>query len=249
MLFKRHFLRALALLGLISVGAFLVLGSLSPKAKADDWSYGVYAELQDGYVLKDFGVMSTTNPVVQGGTWVSYKGLTFDLWSSVELDGGTYGARGGDEIDFTVKYNDTADSPIGVLNYEVLASYYAISFPALDESADDVIEFHVEFERPFKTSWGAVKPYVRVIQLVALETMPDITFVRPGIRLDLPLDDEFTLKAEGAVALNLTQDKQVAFSVLGLHYKVGDGLALKAEVEMADGNTDPVISIGFSKTW
>lgn len=176
--------------------------------------------VQGGYPFQDLGFdASNSVPVMQDMLAVTCGHFTADWWSSTQLSGGDYGHRGaGDEHDLELTYANSAQTPIGTVNYSLYAAYFAIDLgKGLGNTADDVAEVYGEVSRSLaiSKSW-TLSPFVRYMHVFPMSSGYDsFDWVRGGVRLNgplsLPIVGEISTSTEVAHTTNFNPNGVVQY--------------------------------------
>lgn len=237
---------------LFSLLTCVVFLTVAMPATAKEPSTTVYITIQPDYPFQDFGSYGTKKPVAQAGvTYDSRKCAYADLWTSTELSlRGPYGSRGyGDEIDLTLGCHGATKSPIGTLEYDgAVVGYLFSDFGRLK---DDMVEIHADVGRPFQLGKVRVTPFVRGIQIWGLGELADLTFLRTGVRVGVPVTKKLSLDLEGAWVREFQFGNNVTRGHAFLRYDLGRGWSVSVGGKYTNNKYEPAIvspAVGVSKT-
>ncbi len=202
------FLRNIALL-CVTLYLTPLTGAMASERECDTTVNGV---VKTAYVLQDLDInASDDNPVLQTAVALTCGAWTFDFWNSVQVaGGGSYGTRGGDEIDWTVTY---APSLGGGFTSNFSVAWFMIPGPnGIGPWEDDIISLHAEVGYPFAIgdTGATLTPFVREIGLLGTESARNYHITRLGVRLTVPITDTFSFNGDVANAFNHT-DHEAAF--------------------------------------
>ncbi|OGG49071.1 hypothetical protein A2678_01235 [Candidatus Kaiserbacteria bacterium RIFCSPHIGHO2_01_FULL_53_31] len=214
---------------------------------------------QGSYPLQDFGFEASGNkPVNQDMFLVSCGHFSVDVWTSVELsDDGKYAERGpGDEWDLELTYDNSVETPVGKVNYEIYAAYFALDLgKGLNDISDDYFEVYGEVSKELQVGRVGIAPFARYIHLFGIDEI-DLDFVRTGIRLDvpftLPLVGELRGHGELAHAANLNgggavEHRHVWRGELDLTKELGAGWCVTVGVKLTEfARVTPIVKLAYS---
>lgn len=206
----------------------------------------LYGKVASDYTFLDFAQQAADDPVVQSGLAATCGKVTADLWNSAEVDGGSYGNRGGgDEWDLTLKHNDQ----VGSFVTEASMGLYLFDLgQGLGSLRDDMVGFQVDVARPITKGRLTVAPYVHGSLFLGIADINDVVIVRTGIRPSYRLTDKVTVGGDVAwstfwtAGTRQTVARQTAFA----SYNAGAGYSFA--VEFYDTNhTKPGLGFAFAK--
>lgn len=159
----------------------------------------LYYGVASSYGFQDIGETIYDRPVGQGGATRSCGRWSVDVYTTTALSSeGRYGNRhGGDEIDLTVTWADSVNSPVGALEVEVSAAYWMIS--DFGTTSDDFVALTVRVGRPF--SLGArttITPYMALDRWMELSGNYDTNLRRAGATLTHEFSDRWSVELDMA---------------------------------------------------
>jgi len=228
------------------ISASVLAAMMAAPALAQDCSNVVYGKVATGYVLADMGIVGTDEPVYQGGFTRTCGAYYADIWVSVELNDGEFGNRGtGDEVDVIFGRRDSHETPIGVVNTDMSVAYYALAIDSLGTLDDDIVALTVDAGRPIVMGDLTVTPGLRVMRIIGVNDIDDLTLVRPYVQGAYRLNDRWTVSGDVGYARNITSDTDVLRNSVGIGYQATDNVSFSLRREDTD-QTAPVWSVGFA---
>ena len=215
--------------------------SVVTSASAAECNRSAYASVGTAYPIQEAGYLATEKPVLQSGVTLSCGPWSYDLWTSYELSNRSpYGARGeGDEWDLTIGYADEIQTAAGPIAFELSGSYWALT--SLGRMADDIVELYADVGRPFTIGGITIGPFFRVTEWVGLGAFPSSTFVRPGVRIEIPLSSRLTARGDVSRSFDLSDRLAVTHGEAALEYALTDTWSVSVSVQATEG----IRTVGF----
>lgn len=168
--------------------ALLLFVLVSPAMAAIEVEGDAYVGISSMYLWRGFD-LSDSDPVVQGGMDVSFKGVTLSYWSNLDLDSGEL-----NETDYTIDYSFEPSEMVAV---SVGNIFYAL------DGADDTNELYLGL------SLNTVLAPALTVYYDYDEAEEAGLFYTFSIGHDLALTDAFTLSFGGLVSYNQESDYAV----------------------------------------
>lgn len=200
-----------------------------------DCTNTLYVKAASGYILKDVGLTSSTEPVAVGEYTHTCDKLSYDLL----LSGGPAG-KTANELDASIYY----DTMLKRFKIQLSAQYYALNLNhSLAKSSDDVVELYADVSLPFKQGKITLAPVVRVIEMIGIKTIPSLALVQPGGRVSIPVTARITFDGDVRYSINLSQHYATIRSSFTASYRLNDRVSINVGWEDTD-RTGSVVSTG-----
>ncbi len=234
-----------------SLALFFGFGG-SPAQAQDSCEITVYGGASSSYGFGDIAETIHDGPVAQVGATRTCGRFSIDVFTTTALTtNGQYGNRGGgDEIDFTVSWADSVNSPVGALDIEVSAAYWVIS--DFGNTSDDFVALTIRVGRPIALgSSTTLMPYVqgdRWMEFGGYRT----NLLRAGAVLSHEFNEQWSVEIDGAYvdeSFDGTRTWRGDFSVTRT-FENGWDLTLSASSANSNyGRMDPVVGLSVSRTF
>jgi len=211
----------------------LLFGYAAP-ASAEDCETIVYAGVYSDYAFQDLGVLVDNRPSAQAGATRTCGKLSYDVWTSTVLSSESpYGNRGGgDELNFTVTWSDTIESPAGTLEVEVSGAYWLLA--DFGRSRDDIVVASLKVGRPVNLGNVTVTPYVQVSEWIGLDGDYRTTLVRTGLSANLSLSEQWSVDVDVSHVEESFEDTSTWRSDLSLTRTLKNGWSVTGSALMAE---------------
>ncbi len=196
-----------------------------------------FAYTEDAEVLSTHAVSQTDLGLVCGSDAHS---LSVDVLVTAGLstNDGSFGHRRvqpyQDEVDLTIEREDTFRTPLGPIDMEVEAAYWAIA--DLRDMKDDIIALHAQAGRPFTVSGWTLEPYARVTAWVGVGSARENTYlVSGGLKFARPIRGRVSFEGNFGCSEDLSDRYLTTYAIFGPTYDLGNQWRIRAQVQIIHG--------------